>query len=515
MCARGRAKVEHQGQRGHEQNRSRRHAPPALRAALANALTQQAVESRQAHADEESPHLERQGEEVVPLADLVHVHLRVDIPGQREAGLEVHVAHQPRARGQEQEHQEPERRAVDPPQHGSAVNTQADEREREREPRTSEHGGRGSEPLRPLPVEVLQVHLGLAQHQRNAPHRIAARNPECRFVGGHRPVHEARQAADERGNAVHQATLPTNRVDRVVDRRARRVLLARDHRPEALPRRRIGLVEERPHVGANDEEQIGGHADDRDRQHRESKDQSAGGSRVRRSSHERDAAQNQQALAAQTHTEQQSPHADYHRPLRPLGLAVVLVRQGVGLEHVPHEPDQRGSDQQCEQMAPDGNRQQVDDQQQHVRRALLASVRPPHPGEPADRRDGERGDHVYLGLVGVLPHGEHERREPDRRSSTAHPIHRVRCSPREGSAAIPELPAAQRLRNQEEHQRRRGSAEHGSHQVGAVGELADRHQRPPHVAHQDEQRRPRGMWYAEDLGRGDELARVPERDGRR
>ena len=123
----------------------------------------------------------------------------------------------------------------------------------------------------------------------------------------------------------------------------------------------------------------------------------------------------------------------------------------------------------------------------------------PEQREPRHRRDGERGDGVDLGLVGVLPVGEGEGAEHRARGRAAE------AEPR-GSKS------RQRLVRDEEKAAGAGRAQERAEQVGPEGVLADRKQHGPDVRDHHEQRRARRVRNAEHPRGGDELARIPEGD---
>ena len=157
-------------------------------------------------------------------------------------------------------------------------------------------------------------------------------------------------------------------------------------------------------------------------------------------------------------------------------------------------------------MIGDRDAAEVDDEEQEPVGRGRAAPGAPEEAEPADGRDREGRDRVDLGLVRVLPVGEREGADQRRRERSA-----VLKQPRrpwlEPGGKTGERPA-----HHEEEEPRAECTQERAQEVGTDGEFADGHEVCPHVRHHHEEGRSRRMGNPEHLGRGDEFARVPERD---
>ena len=172
--------VEHERKEGESQDAH--HGRPAGGVRCADAVAQRACDAGDPNPDKQPPHQERDREEVVALAHFVLSGIRELREPYRVAGLEIHVAHEGRPRGDEQHDQQPEDRAVTIVELGGAVESERGEREGERQPDQREYWRGRSQAVGPLPVEVLQIVLQLEQHDREAPPRIVGTGIEQRVV---------------------------------------------------------------------------------------------------------------------------------------------------------------------------------------------------------------------------------------------------------------------------------------------------------------------------------------------
>jgi len=287
----------------------------------------------------------------------------------------------------------------------------------------------------------------------------------------------------------------------VVQQAAAAELLAPDHGQQAAPVVGLRLVEDRVQAGADIEEGVdgdpnGGHPDRQD------------GERPRATSHaehhrgkQQQAAQQEQFPAPQAHRDQHDPQRAERTPLRPLHPALGGIGRGRRAQRVQHEHRQGGPDEQREQVIADGQRGEIDDQQQDVRRARGATEVAPPDGEPGDGGDAERRHRVDLRLVAVLPVCKRKRGQDRCRNGTA-------------DAQPADLADQQPVRHQKETAGS-GRGEAGAHQIGPPSVPANPEEAGPNMAHEDEQRCAWRMGDAEHLCGGDEFARVPQRDGGR
>ena len=383
------------------------------------------------------------------------------VPEQREARLEVHVDDEP----------EPRHQPYRAEQIGDAGIAPARIRHTEeaegREDQRQGHHADERQRARPLPRAVLEIVDELLGENGRVPTRIAG----------------ARE------------------IERMIENAPATELLAPNHREQIPPGLRIRLIEDRLQTGTDIKESV-----DRDANGGDAEGDQWKGPRSRhpaghRCPEHQCASQDQQHRTAESHRDQGQPHSGQRRPFRPFRMSLRRIERGRRAQRVGHEHRDSRPHEQREQMVPNRERRDINDQQQDVRRLFRPAQIPPTQAQPADRGDAERRDRIDLGLVAVLPFGECECREE--------------CGGGGPADAQPPCFANEQPLRDEEETARTPCRETRAHQIGPPRVLAEHDKLCPHVAEQHEQRRPRRMRDAQHLGRCNEFARIPQRDGGR
>ena len=301
---------------------------------------------------------------------------RVAVPEHRVPGFEIHVNDETHAGDEPQRAEQ-----VDKPHVTAACEFESQTPQREKHERGDDHRGERQSAC-PLPGAVLEVIEELLSE-------------DIQRAGGTR-YH----------GVVEQATAAE--------------LLAPDDRQQAAPLVGLRLVEDRVQAGADIEERVDGNPDSghTDRQQRERSRAAPHAEHHRRD--EQQAAHHEHLAAPQAHCDQHDPQRAQRTPLRPFHLPLDGIGRGRRAQRVQHEHRHGGPDEQRKQVIADGQRGDVDDQQQDVRRASRAAEVAPPDGEPADGGDAERRHCVDLGLVAVLPVRKRERGQDRGRGRTSH-----------------------------------------------------------------------------------------------
>ncbi len=177
------------------------------------------------------------------------------------------------------------------------------------------------------------------------------------------------------------------------------------------------------------------------------------------------------------------------------------VQKRPGMDPEDEETDGRGR-QEGHEMVADAEGEDERHQDQEVVVLALPQVLLPPEGQPGEEGDGEEGDGVDLLVdVRLVPDGEGRGAHQDRRRSP-------------GQAEAPIFrEVAEHVVDHEEPEGMRPGAHEGAEEVHPHGDRQSqgRQQQGPRLGQHDEEGVPGGMGDAQDVRRGDVLARVPER----